>query len=261
MRRASWFTVALILAIIASFIGAATGEASSSDDNAFFSKINNERASRGIATLVWSSNLARIAQQHSQEMADNNSLYHNQNIGNEVSDWQELGENDGYGPSVDDLHQAFMNSPEHRANILDTGYTEVGIGTVWKGSTLWVTEDFERPMSAARASSTYRSPVPRSTHRTTNAAAVVPVVSTPPRKPVTVPPPPPAPQPSGADYLTRQMVSDLLGGDEPAVGTIGAAEVLFADPTSSSDLASVTFSPFARMIGAINRALINGRNS
>jgi uncharacterized protein YkwD len=36
-----------------------------------------------------------------------------------------------------------MNSPPHRANILDPAFTHVGIGCATDGTgTIWVTEDF-----------------------------------------------------------------------------------------------------------------------
>jgi len=35
-----------------------------------------------------------------------------------------------------------MHSPPHRANLLNPGYTEMGVGIVRSGSQLWATEDF-----------------------------------------------------------------------------------------------------------------------
>src|SRR5204862_1717148 len=63
------------------------------------------------------------------------------------------GENVGVGPNVDSLEDAFMNSPEHRANILDSDYTEIGIGTaVGKDGRLYVTQDFRQPMHSSSSS-------------------------------------------------------------------------------------------------------------
>jgi hypothetical protein len=39
-----------------------------------------------------------------------------------------------------------MNSPGHRANILDRDYTEVGIGAVTVAGRVWVAEVFRRPL-------------------------------------------------------------------------------------------------------------------
>lgn len=49
---------------------------------------------------------------------------------------------------VPHLHQAFMDSPGHRANILGD-YNQVGIGVVVDGDTTWVTVNFlQGPLSA-----------------------------------------------------------------------------------------------------------------
>ncbi len=57
--------------------------------------------------------------------------------------WRRLGENVGYGPDVNTIQNALMNSAGHRANILDTGYQYFGIGIYTDASgRLWVTEEF-----------------------------------------------------------------------------------------------------------------------
>jgi hypothetical protein len=89
-------------------------------------------------------------------MARTDDLYHNPNLGSAVRNWQAVGENVGRGGDVPSLHQAFMNSPSHRANILDRDFTEVGVGTYVDGNgILWVTEVFRRPYG-----STTRTPAP-----------------------------------------------------------------------------------------------------
>ena len=44
-----------------------------------------------------------------------------------------------------------MASPAHRDNILDSDYTEFGIGVVASGGRLWVTEVFRQPMKTTSA--------------------------------------------------------------------------------------------------------------
>jgi hypothetical protein len=55
------------------------------------------------------------------------------------------------GGNARQLHLAFMASPSHRANLLSKSYTEVGIGVVRHNGTLYVTEDFRRPVRATSA--------------------------------------------------------------------------------------------------------------
>ena len=79
-------------------------------------------------------------------MAGSSRLYHNPRLTSDVTNWRWVGENVGYGPSVASVHTAFMNSPAHKANILDRDYTEVGIGVVVANGRVWVAEVFRRPM-------------------------------------------------------------------------------------------------------------------
>jgi uncharacterized protein YkwD len=49
----------------------------------------------------------------------------------------------GCGMSAGQVHQAWMNSPLHRANILG-GFSAIGIGIACNGGVLYATEDFGR---------------------------------------------------------------------------------------------------------------------
>ena len=113
----------------------------------FLCSINAERQKVGLPGLRVVSELTDNARAHSVRMADAARLYHNPNLASEVSNWRVLAENVGRGQSVVSLHQALMDSRGHRANILNTSVTEVGIGVEARGSTLWVTQVFRQPRS------------------------------------------------------------------------------------------------------------------
>ena len=115
-------------------------------ESEFIAKVNAARATNGQAPYSVAGDLTSIARQHSSDMARQQSLYHNPNLTTQVQNWRAVGENVGEGPTVGDIHVAFMNSPEHRANILDHDFTQVGIGTAYddKG-VLYVTEVFRKP--------------------------------------------------------------------------------------------------------------------
>jgi hypothetical protein len=179
--------VAVLLLAPALLAGVAIGasRATASDDpNAasFVSKTNAERTSRGLRAYTVAADLVSVAKRHSAEMAAKQSLYHNPNLGTEVSNWQVVGENVGDGGSVDSIHTAFMNSPEHRSNILATDYTEIGIGTVTDAKgVIWVTEVFRLPASSAPAvqppaTSTAARTAPRTVTRPAAPRAAVPTV-------------------------------------------------------------------------------------
>src|SRR5690349_18801626 len=87
--------------------------------NESFRRVNQERTSRGIPALVWNQTIANIAQSNSNDMAAKQDLHHNPNLATQCTGWSELGENVGEGQSVDQIHDLFMQSTEHRANILD----------------------------------------------------------------------------------------------------------------------------------------------
>jgi uncharacterized protein YkwD len=62
-------------------------------------------------------------------------------------EWQAVGENIALYGSVAGAEAAFMNEPRftknHRANILDPNFTEVGIGIVQApNGSLYITQDF-----------------------------------------------------------------------------------------------------------------------
>lgn len=170
-----------------------TGPASASE-GCFTSKINAARGSRG--PLAVDGSLVTVARRHSQRMANSGSIYHNGGLAGEVpSGWKSLGENVGMGPTCDDIHAAFMNSPSHRANILDPDFNFVGVGVVVAGDgTIFVTEVFmqkeaSQPAQNAPAPtkpSTAKPAAPRAPARPRAAPAPAPAPV-----PVEAPPPPP----------------------------------------------------------------------
>jgi hypothetical protein len=147
----------------------AAGSASAEAD--FLARINDARAADGLPRYAVSSDLTGVARSHSQEMARRQRLYHNPSLTTDVHDWQAVGENVGEGPTVADIHQAFMNSSPHRSNILDHDFTEAGIGVSVDGNgTIWVTEDFRQPMPTAAST---RSPPTTAVPTPTAAPATV----------------------------------------------------------------------------------------
>src|SRR3954451_14150499 len=116
-------------------------------------------------------------------MASQQSLYHNPGLTTQVQNWQAVGENVGEAPTVSDIHTAFMNSPEHRSNILDHDFIQVGVGvSVDKNGTIWVTEDFRQPMGSTSTATTPTRHSAPSQPRTTTTA---PTARTAPARPTT----------------------------------------------------------------------------
>ena len=103
---------------------------------------NQTRASNGLATLCVHEALTQAAQYHSQDMIDKGYFSHNSYDGESYSarlerfgydSYEEVGENIAWGTGTnaypDSTFQSWMNSSQHRENILSPNYREVGIGT------------------------------------------------------------------------------------------------------------------------------------
>ncbi|MCC6226965.1 MAG: CAP domain-containing protein [Microthrixaceae bacterium] len=118
-------------------------------------RINAHRASSGLGALTACGTLRSAAIAHSNDQAAHNNMTHSGSDGSTMvtraeragySGWMALGENVAYGyGSVESVMAGWMSSPGHRANILNAGYTHVGLGraTATNGTLYW-TQDFGR---------------------------------------------------------------------------------------------------------------------
>ncbi|HUR08868.1 MAG TPA: CAP domain-containing protein, partial [Nonomuraea sp.] len=126
--------------------GAAITSAASDAEGAFLTLLNRSRTSAGLPALQLDTGLANTARTWSGTMASKNSLYHDPNLLNIVAAleprWQSGAENVGFGYQVQQLHDAFMASAGHRANIMSSRFNRVGIGVVYAGTKIWVTARF-----------------------------------------------------------------------------------------------------------------------
>jgi len=122
----------------------------------YLAALNQERVVHGLRPLIERQALDGVAGSWAAHMAASGTLSHNPHLATAVSNWQALGENVGEGPDIHSLDRAFWNSPEHRANILDPSYSDVGIGAVTRDGVIWITIDFRDPMHAITARSSDR---------------------------------------------------------------------------------------------------------
>jgi uncharacterized protein YkwD len=117
----------------------------SSLESGVLSDLNRIRVQHGLQPVKISARLTASAAQHSEEMGAGGYFEHNSQDGTEF--WKRIdrfyGQN-GYGywsvgenllwssPNVDPAGalQLWMNSPEHRANILSPRWREIGISAV-----------------------------------------------------------------------------------------------------------------------------------
>jgi uncharacterized YkwD family protein len=98
--------------------------------------VNRERAANGLRPLQADPELTRLARLKSQDMITLNYFDHQSPTYGSPFDMMRAagvtfrlaGENLAGAGSVTSAHTALMNSPGHRANILNPGYTHIGIG-------------------------------------------------------------------------------------------------------------------------------------
>jgi uncharacterized protein YkwD len=145
-------------------------------ENIVFSKVNEERRKRGLNTLKFDSELSKVARLHSLDMITRNFFEHDNpdgedptaraiksgyNVHKELGNgWfsdgiaENIGEmptgdvqGHGYISSSEDVAEAmmegWMNSPGHKANILNIEYDTIGVGVAYDGYGKYLlTQDF-----------------------------------------------------------------------------------------------------------------------
>jgi uncharacterized protein YkwD len=144
----------------------AVASANGGEDSQLFSLTNGDRASNGVHSLVFSGTLENIGEGasyncngihvngRSDDMIQRNYFAHpilgcGQLVFSMMQAYgvryRSAGENIGWESGSSSpagyINSAFMNSPDHRANILDGNYTEMGVGSdesapgvTWTGS-------------------------------------------------------------------------------------------------------------------------------
>jgi hypothetical protein len=126
--------------------------ASPSPEQQLFKLLNLERENAGVGKLQWDSNVAQAALEHARKLAQNAALSHqfagepqlDQRVGATGARFNAVAENVALADTAEDAHVALMNSPGHRANILNPNYNAVGIAVVQRGKTLYIAQDFAR---------------------------------------------------------------------------------------------------------------------
>ncbi len=228
----------------------------SGDEQTLFSLTNQDRTSNGVAALTWNGTLGGIARANpnssvcgftvygrSQDMVNRNYFSHVICGSHEVFDiitadgvgYQSAGENIGWTTAPESsaasvINNAFMNSSEHRANILDALFSQIGIGAAGGtasdtccggASEIMFTEVFIQPSGSAPKPSpkpsprpspkppppTGSSPQPPPNSPAPPAPSVPPAVAPAPNSPS--PSPPPA-GPAGVELRPAQSQPGLL---------------------------------------------------
>jgi uncharacterized protein YkwD len=120
--------------------------------------VDEVRAEHGLPTLEAAHDLADVAHAWSQQMADTRVFEHNADAGAQLCCWELVAENiawtdpprwwapgDPVARMTRELHQVLLDSPTHRANVLEPRVDQLGIGVhVDRDGSVWITQLFRR---------------------------------------------------------------------------------------------------------------------
>jgi len=100
--------------------------------------VNQERAKVGLLPLTTRPELIPIARAHAADMWERKYFAHispeGEDVGNRLNEesvtYMLAGENLALAPTLTTAHVGLMNSEGHRKNILEPGFTQIGIGVI-----------------------------------------------------------------------------------------------------------------------------------
>ncbi len=105
--------------------------------------VNQIRIENGLSPLAWNSELSAVARKKSQDMRDEHYFSHTSPVYGSPFDMMKTfgisyttaGENIAMGQRTpEEVVEAWMNSPGHRANILNASFTQIGMGYAAEGN-------------------------------------------------------------------------------------------------------------------------------
>ncbi|MBP2649265.1 MAG: SCP-like extracellular [Firmicutes bacterium] len=123
----------------------------SSEEQQALALLNADRAANGLPSLRVNAQLTALAESYAKDMINRNYFAHTNPEGKSPFDrmrqanisYLYAGENLAIDRSVSGAETAFMGSSGHRANILNSHYTEVGIGVVHSSTgSVYVVQEF-----------------------------------------------------------------------------------------------------------------------
>ncbi len=127
-------------------------------EQALHEAVNEVRRSEGLAPLQLQADLSRLARDYSRRMQEEDFFDHTDPQGRDAADrllaagfdYRHAGENIAYNYNIPDpietALQSWLDSPGHRANILNPKFTQTGIG-IWRaGAHFYFTQLFFTPL-------------------------------------------------------------------------------------------------------------------
>ena len=117
-----------------------------------FMLANQSRAAAGTGPLQWDAALAEGAMQHCLRMAVEGPIEHRyqgeadltERAGQAGAHFSIVEENIAVGSYVETIHQGWLNSPAHRANLLNPEVDRVGVAVVASQGVIFAVADYAR---------------------------------------------------------------------------------------------------------------------
>jgi uncharacterized protein YkwD len=229
----------LSLVLLLSFVGTvlvanpAQADRSTRAETRLLSLMEGERQRAGVSGWSQADDLTTTAVRWSARMADEygagGGQRHNPNLASEVCCARRIAENVGWTSgghadldgAIDRLHAAFMDSQGHRANVLSSAYTHVGVGVeVHSSGNVYVTVVFREPDGTAPTTA-----APRPSPSPSPSPSAAPSPSSAPA-PASSPAPSSGPDaPGSTDAATAPSGQAVAATRAPASGTAAGSEV------------------------------------
>ncbi len=126
-------------------------------EQAIFQRVNQERAAAGLPALSYNGTMESYARIKSKDMGDRGYFDHKDPEGRLITEkmkadgvsYRAWGENIAYIQGVNgnstlatQFMDNWMNSPGHRANILSSNFSSIGVGVYKIGNTYYATQEF-----------------------------------------------------------------------------------------------------------------------
>lgn len=139
---------------------------------ALLERINSLRLAHGVTSVLENDLLSRVAQSHSEEMAGKDFFAHvapegadlKARLRNAGYAYEAAGENIGFASGPLAAHFGIEQSPAHRAHLLDSTYTRVGLGIAFRKvagrDQAFLTEVFARPAHETQVNWVMQMPQP-----------------------------------------------------------------------------------------------------
>src|SRR3954469_10938069 len=149
----------VILGVLSGLATIPADSESSKAEQHIFQLANQARKDAGVEPLQWNKQAAEAAREHAKLLAQNQALSHQfsgepdlrERLGVVGLRFDAAAENVADAESAEEAHDALMNSPPHRTNLLNPKYNSLGIGVAKNGDQLYVAQDFAHAIQTRSA--------------------------------------------------------------------------------------------------------------